>query len=374
VGGSGIDNIDGGAGEDTASYDSSTTAVVINMLTNVNTLGDAQGDVLTNVENINGSAYSDTLSGNDVRNAIFGNAGNDVINGNGGDDWLVGGAGADIIDGGTGTDAVSYDASATAVNINLLTNTHSGGDATGDNLINIEDVNGSANNDTIMGSNVRNGVWGNAGVDTIYAYAGDDWISGGAGNDFINGGTGADYIDGGDGIDLTDYVSSASAVNVNLLTNVNTGGEAQGDSLINIENINASVFNDVINGDSAANAIWGNDGADIIYGNGGSDNIWGGAGNDTINGGGGIDYLFGDAGADVFVFSSLVDSTTSGRDIVSDFVHGTDKLKLTGLASSLAELSIIQNAGNTLVYDLDSTFSFQMTGTYNLDTSDFIFV
>jgi Ca2+-binding RTX toxin-like protein len=51
------------------------------------------------------------------------------------------------------------------------------------------------------------------------------------GANVIAGGAGADTIRGGSGTDTADYSASASAVTVNLATNVNTGGDAQGDSL-----------------------------------------------------------------------------------------------------------------------------------------------
>ena len=54
--------------------------------------------------------------------------------------------------------------------------------------INIENINGSKNDDTITGDNDKNILKGNAG---------DDKISGNAGNDIIYGGTGKDILDGG---------------------------------------------------------------------------------------------------------------------------------------------------------------------------------
>ncbi|MCB0257433.1 MAG: hypothetical protein KDI55_27230, partial [Anaerolineae bacterium] len=70
--------------------------------------GDAEGDTLTNIENLIGSDHADTLTGNDVANVITGGAGDDIISGGDGDDTLIGGEGADQLDGGSGSDTVSY--------------------------------------------------------------------------------------------------------------------------------------------------------------------------------------------------------------------------------------------------------------------------
>ena len=82
--------------------------------------------------------------------------------------------------------------------------------------------------------------------------------------------------------------SGAAAVTVNLLTGVNTGGDAQGDTLTGIENIFGS--------NAGADNLTGNGGNNVLNGYGGNDTLNGGAGNDTLNGGLGNDTLA--AGAD----------------------------------------------------------------------------
>ncbi len=249
----GADTLDGGAGVDTASYAASTAGVTVNLSTNVNTGGDAQGDILTNIENVTGSALADTLTGN---------AGDNVLSGGDGDDLLVGLVGADRLDGGAGIDTVSYAASGAAVFVDLAAGTASGGDGEGDTLISIEHVIGSAFGDVLTA-----------------ASSGSD-LSGGAGDDSLNAGAGADVLDGGDGTDLADYSASTAGVSVNLITGVNTGGYADGDTLIAIENIRGSEFDDTLIGDNGAN---------ILDGGGGNDLLIGGAGADLIDGGLGID-------------------------------------------------------------------------------------
>ena len=60
--------------------------------------GHAQGDQLNNIENLIGSAYDDTLTGNGSAN---------ILNGGAGDDELAGGSGADkfelVLDGSSDT-------------------------------------------------------------------------------------------------------------------------------------------------------------------------------------------------------------------------------------------------------------------------------
>ncbi len=68
-----------------------------------NTVG-AGLDVLTNIENITGSNYSDKLTGNSSSNVLDGGLGNDILVGGDGDDMLFGGAGNDTLTGGAGKD------------------------------------------------------------------------------------------------------------------------------------------------------------------------------------------------------------------------------------------------------------------------------
>jgi Ca2+-binding RTX toxin-like protein/subtilisin-like proprotein convertase family protein len=264
-GSAGADTIDGGNGTDTMSYAASSALVSVNLATNTHTGGDAASDSLSNIENVTGSAYGDTITGSSSANTLSGGAGNDQLNGGAGNDILEGGAGSDTIDGGADTDTVRYALSAAAVTINLATNTHSGGDAAGDSLSNIENVIGSDHDDTITGT---------SGVNSL---------SGGAGHDTIIGGAGADTIDGGTGSDTVDYTASSAAVNINLATNTHTGGDAQGDSLSNVEAVIGSSYNDVLIGDSGGNVLLGGAGNDLLIGGLGNDYMDGGDGTDTVS-------------------------------------------------------------------------------------------
>jgi Ca2+-binding RTX toxin-like protein len=288
-GGAGADTLNGGNGSDFANYQGSASAVTVNLATGINSGGDAQGDVLTGVENLYGSSHDDQLTGNEARNVIGGELGNDTINGNGGDDSLSGEAGDDTLNGGDGNDRLV------------------GGDGA-------DILHGNADNDSIDAGAGNDLVTGDTGNDTLTGGAGDDQIIGGAGNDFIEGGAGADTITGNDGIDTASYAGSAAGVTVDLMAGTGTGGDAQGDTLSGIEQVLGSGLADTLTGDANANTLWGM------------------AGDDVLTGGGGGDALKGGAGNDIFVYAALSDSAVSGigKDTITDFSAG-DRIDLSAI-------------------------------------------
>ncbi|UZE13538.1 retention module-containing protein [Pseudomonas sp. B21-053] len=107
--GPGNDLLDGGTGIDTASYAHATAGVNVNLglLTAQNTLG-AGTDTLTGIENLVGSNFNDTLTGDSNNNVINGGLGNDTLNGGGGDDLLIGGLGNNTLTGGSGADTFQW--------------------------------------------------------------------------------------------------------------------------------------------------------------------------------------------------------------------------------------------------------------------------
>ena len=90
TGGAGADKIDGGGGIDTASYATSKAGVTVDLrLATAQKGGDAQGDVLSNIENVTGSNFVDTLIGDSGNNVITGGLGTDRLTGGGGADQFV---------------------------------------------------------------------------------------------------------------------------------------------------------------------------------------------------------------------------------------------------------------------------------------------
>ncbi|PKH82635.1 type I secretion target [Pseudomonas sp. Choline-02u-1] len=107
--GAGNDLLDGGTGSDTASYAHATAAVTVNLdlLGAQNTLG-AGTDTLTGIENLLGSNFNDSLTGDANNNVINGGLGNDFLNGGAGDDLLIGGMGNNTLTGGAGADTFQW--------------------------------------------------------------------------------------------------------------------------------------------------------------------------------------------------------------------------------------------------------------------------
>ena len=112
-----------------------------------------------------------------------------------------------------------------------------------------------SNAPTITGTEVADVLIGLDGANTLFGLGGNDSLDGGGGADILYGGDGddtligggskADILDGGAGINTASYASSG-AVKVNLATNVNTGGHAAGDILVNIQNLIGSSSSDVL--------------------------------------------------------------------------------------------------------------------------------
>ncbi|MDQ1195402.1 cadherin domain-containing protein [Agrobacterium sp. SORGH_AS 787] len=352
IGGSGADQLDGGAGVDTADYSGSAVGITINLATGINTGGDAQGDTLISIEKIVGSAFADTMTGgagDDIflggsgDDQLIGGAGNDRLEGGDGNDVLMGGAGSDTLIGGAGVDTANYATSQAAVQIDLAAGTVAGGDAAGDTLSSIESLTGSAFNDTLRGDAGANRLEGGAGNDILEGRDGDDILIGGAGDDVLIGGAGADTIQGGDGSDTIDYSSSTAGVSVNLSSQTGSGGDANGDTYVDIENVTGTAFDDTLIGSAGANTIVGGAGNDVIDGAGGNDTIDAGAGDDVVSGGSGADVMHGGLGRDVLSYAlssgavtvDLALGTGRGSDAENDVFDGFEEVQGSAFADTL---------------------------------------
>ncbi len=362
IGGLGADQLIGGGGVDTADYGAALAGVIVDLKTGVVT-GGGGADSLSGIENVTGSAFNDRLTGFTGVNVLDGGDGDDQLSGFGdddsligglGNDLLIGGAGNDRIDGGIGRDTASYKGAIAGggVTVSLLSGTSSGAQGN-DTLIKIEDLIGSDFDDVLTGDK------------------GVNQINGGAGNDSLNGGL---------GIDTVSYAGAASAVTVSLLAGQATGG-AGTDQLLGFENIIGSDFNDSLTGDGGDNVLVGGLGNDTLNGGAGLDTadysgassavvadlglgtailgletdsltgietllgskfgdsltgdlsangLNGGRGDDLITGGGGSDQLTGGVGKDVFLYTSLSDSTLAASDLITD-LGGKDRINLSAL-------------------------------------------
>jgi Ca2+-binding RTX toxin-like protein len=318
-GGPGADELDGSGGTSFASYADATTGVTVNLTHPASNTGDAAGDTYVNVHDVLGSKFDDTIVGDSSDDTLEGGAGNDKLYGEAGKDTLTGGAGVNYLDGGAGADTLigtggtsyaTYSDSPAGLTVDLANPALDTGDAAGDVFTNILGVYGSNFNDTIVGNNSGDHLYGGAGADTITGGTGADYLYGGAGDDTLSGGAGINYLDGGPGADKligtggTSYASYSDAtagVTVNLATPGSNTGDAAGDTYVGVHDVLGSAFNDVITGDGSGDLLYGGAGDDTITGGAGNDKLYGQAGNDTLTGGAGVNYLDGGAGADALI-------------------------------------------------------------------------
>ncbi|MCW3847962.1 Ig-like domain-containing protein [Sphingomonas sp. LB-2] len=133
---------------------------------------------------------------------------------------------------------------------------------------------------------------GTAGNDNITGTARPETILAGDGNDMITGSGGADFIDGGTGINRISYLTSLTAVTIDFSTSSGTGGDAEGDTWINIQQAFGSNFNDTLLGSSGDDRFVGADGNDWLEGKAGADLLFGQNGIDTMLGGDGDDTIY----------------------------------------------------------------------------------
>src|SRR5262245_20886084 len=115
-------------------------------------------------------------------------------------------------------------------------------------------------NDTIYGTAMADEIYGRKGHDKLFGGAGNDWLFGEEGDDTLTGGIGGDRLDGGVGRDTADYTTSSAGVNINLANGAASGGDAQGDTLISIEDVKGSSYDDTLLGTDGDNKLVGNDG------------------------------------------------------------------------------------------------------------------
>ena len=353
TGGGGADVLHGAIGVDTAIYTASAGAVLVDLAAGQGYNNDAAGDTLYDVENIDGTDFGDLLYGDGNANVLNGRAGADALFGGGGDDSLWGGAGndimggdagADVLDGESGINTVSYNGS-TSVGVNLTTGYGTGGEAEGDRLFHFAIAEGSQFGDTLTGDAYVNVLTGLGGSDTLSGSGGDDILDGSSDGDRLDGGSGADLLNGGLGTDTAAYASATAGVTADLANASANTGDAAGDIYSAIESLAGSAFADILRGNNSANRLMGGVGGDTMSGSGGNDVLVGSAGRDAMTGG---------AQADTFDFDAVTDSGTTAttRDVVTDFVHLTDKL-------DLSTIDAIQGGGTS-----NDAFDFIGTGAF----------
>lgn len=227
-------------------------------------------------------SHNDVITGTagDDRQSLAGmDVGNDVYNLLAGDDYVNGGIGDDTINGGAGTDMLSFwntawNEGVTAwrgIAVDVVAGTVLDPWGGTDSIISVEEFEGSRFSDSFAGGASRN------------------WFAGLRGRDTIDGGDNSFDAFGNATNDLDDAVSYQSdywsggsrGIVANLETSFVNGsirgtirdGFGNLDTVIDIENVEGTRFNDVFVGSRVDNVFAGGEGVDSYRGAGGYDAI-----------------------------------------------------------------------------------------------------
>ena len=430
-GGGGNDVTDGGDGIDTADFSDIGAAVTAALEADGNGTAEYQGpsglivDQLISIENLIGSANSDSLAGNDEANLLSGLAGADTLLGGGGDDTLIGGGGNDVTDGGAGSDTADFSNIGSAVTANI----GAGGNGTAqyqgppgvivDQLISIENLVGSDNDDVLSGNVDANQLSGGEGADTLIGAGGSDSLLGAEGNDLLQGGVGNDSLNGGvsndtllgqggadtllgaGGLDTLIGASGSDLLQGGVGNDSLSGGgnddtllgQGGNDTLIGgsgFDSLVGGTGSDLLKGGLAADVLSGSGGNDTLLGQGGNDTLTGGSGldslvgglgndllqggiaNDTLNGAGNNDFLEGKAGFDVLLGGSGNDILVGGLN--NDTLTGgpgADTFRYSGGFSAIGQDLITDFASDDTLELSRSTFGLSGAIGANISSSDF---
>ncbi len=287
--------------QDTVTY--ATLAAAVNVSLTITTQQNTGGgglDTLTQLENLIGSNFNDTLTGNFRKNVITGRNGNDTIDGKTGADTLIGGDGNEIyfVDN-AGDVVIEYvDQGIDQINSSVTFTLP----------LNVENLTlfGAASINA-TGNDLNNRLIGNSAANQL---------NGGDGHDVLNGLGGADTMAGGLGFD--NYV--VDNVGDSVIENSASGTDSISSNVT--YTLPANVENLKLNGAAAINGT-GNTQANSLTGNSANNQLNGGGGNDILNGGIGINTLTGGAGQDIFRFNS-----TGHTDTITDYSVADDTFQL----------------------------------------------
>ena len=222
-------------------------------------------------------------------------------------------------------------------------------------ILDVSDAATIAGVDTITGGQGFDQIFGGNTDEHLIGGEGSDFLKGGGGNDLLDGGTGDDYVyadagddtvkggEGNDTILFNKLTVDGNQLVLDLFKDVTaqaTNSELGTNTISGIENAVGTNKGDVIDGNGYDNIINGADGDDLINGGRGNDQLFGaadddvlrgGRGNDTLEGGKGADQLYGGSGRDTFVFNLNDDLLNSDADLVFDFSHYADKIRILGM-------------------------------------------
>ena len=181
---------------------------------------------------------------------------------------LEGGAGDDTLTGRR-SDSASYGVSTAKSSSTSPPAFADDGMGGSDTLVNIENFLGSAFNDFARGDGGANLLAGFAGHDFMRGMGGNDAMKGGDDDDYLDGGQGDDILDGGAGWDRATYAPSALAgviVDLNIVGVAQATGQGN-DTLLGIEHVSGTRFDDTLTGNAGDNWIWGGSDGSGVTGN-----------------------------------------------------------------------------------------------------------
>ncbi|HRL75443.1 MAG TPA: M10 family metallopeptidase [Candidatus Accumulibacter phosphatis] len=301
--GTGNNVLDGAGGSDTVSYlYGATGGVSVSLaISGAQATGGSGSDTLINIENLTGSTYNDLLRGDGNANVLAGAQGNDFLDGGAGNDTLDGGAGNDTLWGGTGADSLIGGDGNDAYYL----------DHAGDSVSETNANSASGGTDQVFSYLAAHTLAANVENGRILATAAAN-LTGNALANVLEAGSGNNVLDGAGGTDTVSYLYGASSgISVSLaVTGAQATGGSGSDTLINIENLTGSTYNDLLRGDGNGNVLSGAQGNDFLDGGAGNDTLDGGAGNDTLWGGTGADSLIGGDGNDAYYLDNAGDSVS----------------------------------------------------------------
>jgi Ca2+-binding RTX toxin-like protein len=351
AGGAGADAMSGGPGDEIFVVDDAGDSVVENPDEGIDTVASAITLSLgSNVENLfltgtaaidgTGNALNNAITGNDAANTLIGGDGDDTLTGLGGADQLFGGAGDDtyVADGsdtivenaGEGIDTVQIGSTYTlGPNLEKLTFT---GTAS---------INGT-------GNELNNVLTGNIAANILDGAGGADAMAGGAGDDTYIVDEAGDTVSEAASAGIDTVFSSVSFVLPANVENVTLTG-------VNAVNATGNSLDNILEGNSAPNALQGglgndsyviqnpddlvlenaDEGTDTVKslvsyvlgatlenltllgtanidatGNAGANVLIGNAGNNVLDGGAGADAMSGGGGDDTYIVDSAGDTVT----------------------------------------------------------------
>jgi Ca2+-binding RTX toxin-like protein len=327
-GGAGTDQLFGDGGSDTVDYSDRNAGVSVNLDGNANDGTPGENDrVASDFENIVGTPFTDTLTGNGAPNLLDGGGNADNLLAEGGNDILrEGGGNGDNLNGGDGFDVADYSGRGESVILSLDNVANDGAWGEGDAInANVEGLRGGSNHDELRGNGSANTFDGGPGqdyvtyggrtdnlnlsidgaandapegdniatdVESVAGGNGNDRISGSAaannlygmgGDDVIDGGSGADIFFGGPGSgDVAAYDGRAAPVRIDLSGATASGETGENDTYLEVERARGGSAGDVLIGTSGPNILDGRGGDDTLDGGPGADFFFGGDGSDTV--------------------------------------------------------------------------------------------